>query len=129
MGLPGMFGEYTGEQGSTMTKEAEDPIYDWITQPIPEKLWHYTSLHGFMGIVSSNNIFATNVRYLNDHEEFVHAQSFVDEVISEIPEVDESGWATRDAVKKFTEGLFTKGVLSSGAIEVYVASFSMAEDQ
>ena len=33
-------------------------------------LYHYTSIGGLKGIVESNCLHATNIRYLNDSEEF-----------------------------------------------------------
>jgi hypothetical protein len=112
-----------------MASATENPVHDWLTKPIPETLWHYTSLQGFLSIVASKHIFATDMRYLNDREEFVHAQAFVDQVISELDEIDENGWGGRQAAKTFTEGLFTRGVLSPKYSQVFVASFSTAEDQ
>jgi hypothetical protein len=112
-----------------MTTVAADPLRDWLTKPIPETLWHYTSLKAMMGIVASKHMFATDIRYLNDREEFVHAQSFVDQVIDELDDVDKNGWQAKKGARDFTSGLFTRGVLSPKYSQVFVASFSAAEDQ
>jgi Resolvase, N terminal domain len=53
-----------------------DPVDELLRREIPGKLWHYTSVQGFHGIVSSRQIFATDVRYLNDSKEFTHARRF-----------------------------------------------------
>src|ERR1039457_3338216 len=45
---------------------SDDPIHDWVYRPIPKKLWHYTSVQAFQGIIASGNIYATDVRFLND---------------------------------------------------------------
>ena len=44
-----------------MVKSVEDSY--------PE-LWHYTTAGGLMGILKSQQLWATNLRYLNDSEEF-----------------------------------------------------------
>jgi len=44
--------------------ETSDPIGELLNTPIPEKLWHYTSVKGFYGIVTSKSIFATEARFL-----------------------------------------------------------------
>ena len=112
-----------------MSTATVNPVHDWLTKPIPEKLWHYTSLQGLLGIVSSKHIFATDIRFLNDREEFVHAQSFIEEVIGGLDELDEHGWPVQMALKDVTGGLFARGVLSPKHSQVFVASFSIAEDQ
>ncbi len=104
-------------------------IDDWFNKPIPETLWHYTSLQGFLGIVKSKGIFATDVRYLNDREEFIHTQSFIDEAICQLDEVDENGWTKRKQVKEVLDMMYAGGVLSPKYWQVFVASFSTAEDQ
>jgi len=56
-------------------------------RPIPEKLWHYTSLAGFQGIVTTRKIFATDTRFLNDREEFLHSYKIATEVAEANPEL------------------------------------------
>ncbi len=112
-----------------MAAATTNPIQEWLKKPIPKTLWHYTSLQGLLDIVKSKQIFATDIRYLNDREEFVHAQSFVDQVVNELDEKDANGWQARQSVKGFTDGLFTRGVLSPKTSQIFVASFSTAEDQ
>ena len=56
-------------------------------RPIPKKLWHYTSLAGFQGIVTTRKIFATDTRFLNDREEFSHAYKIATEVVEANPEL------------------------------------------
>lgn len=73
----------------------EDPIDQWVHQPIPEKLWHYTSVAGFQGIIASGAIYATDVRYLNDAEEFIHARKMASEVVARTPEFGEFNFPLR----------------------------------
>src|SRR5580700_11172395 len=75
---------------------SDDPIDDWVHQPIPEKLWHYTSVQGFHGIVASGHIYATDVRFLNDTEEFIHARKMAEELIKEMPEFGDFQFPLRE---------------------------------
>jgi hypothetical protein len=38
-----------------------------------EPLWHYTSQQGLLGILRTKKLWATNIRYLNDSREYIHA--------------------------------------------------------
>lgn len=40
-------------------------------------LYHYTSLHGLLGMLSGKSLWATDVRFLNDSNEFEHALQIV----------------------------------------------------
>jgi hypothetical protein len=51
-------------------KAQTDPINDLLTKAIPQKLWHYTSVKGFQEITTTKTIWATDIRFLNDSEEF-----------------------------------------------------------
>lgn len=50
--------------------------------PCPDSLFHYTSPHGLLGIMQSNRIWATNVRYMNDSTELSYTYSLAHEIIS-----------------------------------------------
>lgn len=43
----------------------------WTLNP-PDVLYHYTSLQGFMGIMKTNRVWATNARFLNDVNDSRH---------------------------------------------------------
>lgn len=51
-----------------------DAVNDHIGKPIPSTLWHYTSYAALQGIISSKRVWATEYRFLNDREEFLHAK-------------------------------------------------------
>jgi len=78
---------------------SHDPIHDWLYQSIPEQLWHYTSVQGFQGIIASGKIYATDVRFLNDTEEFVHARKVADDLVSKTPEIGDFGFILRYALQ------------------------------
>lgn len=42
---------------------------------------HYTNQCGMMGIISSEKLWATNIRYLNDEQEFQHALDLIREIM------------------------------------------------
>lgn len=71
-----------------------------LNKPIPEKLWHYTSIQGFQGIVTSKEIFATDVRFLNDRTEFIHAREIATQVIAETNEHGTNLFPARDYSQK-----------------------------
>jgi Protein of unknown function (DUF2971) len=47
------------------------------------RLFHYTDLRGFQGIISDHDLWLTHLRYSNDDEEMLHGQRVVSEVIAE----------------------------------------------
>ena len=75
-------------------------IDELLSKPIPAKLWHYTSIKGFQDIVASKSIWATDVRFLNDREEFVHSRKVADEVVATSPEFDSEGFPFREFLEK-----------------------------
>jgi hypothetical protein len=50
----------------------------------PELLYHYTSLDNFKNIIDSNELWFTNVRFLNDSSEFDYSISIFEESINEM---------------------------------------------
>jgi Protein of unknown function (DUF2971) len=46
---------------------------------LPKTLYHYTSMHGLLGIVNSGRIWASHIRYLNDRTEQDHLWSLIRE--------------------------------------------------
>ena len=41
--------------------------------PEPERLYHYTNPKGLLGIAQSRVLWASNIRYLGDSSEYLHA--------------------------------------------------------
>lgn len=109
--------------------EASNPIGELLSRQIPDKLWHYTSVQGFQGIVTSKKIFATDTRFLNDREEFTHALKIAGEVVEETPEFVANKFPAREYLKKAVDLAFRTGPLQPGRLQVFVAAFSAAEDQ
>src|SRR5258708_26283674 len=108
--------------------EKTDPIVSLLNEQIPQKLWHYTSIQGFQGIVKSRRIFATDVRFLNDREEFTDGHDLAKEIVRETPEVASNGLTSRKFLGDAVDLAFNTGPLHSSRLQVYVASFTAAED-
>jgi hypothetical protein len=86
----------------------------------PPRLYHYTTQTAFTEIVNSKALWATDVRYLNDFEEYVYA---VERAKSAIKQVS----STFSAPGASELGLAIRGALSlSGAKQFCV--FSLSED-
>ncbi|QEE28573.1 DUF2971 domain-containing protein [Terriglobus albidus] len=106
-----------------------DLIKDLLTKPIPKNLWHYTSYKAFQGIVESKQIFATDLRYLNDSQEFVHAKELAQELADEVVDSSAAGVVVNGMLKKAVDLAFNTGPLRADRLQVMVASFSNARDQ
>jgi hypothetical protein len=89
---------------------------------LPETLYHYTSMAGLLGIVQSRKIWASHIRYLNDHTEQEHIWSLVENHVSEkLQQCDDP--KTRASLFELA-GL----IAQRSSQETYVASFSSDGD-
>jgi hypothetical protein len=52
-----------------------------LKTPVPDQLWHYTSMNAMHSIVEHGEMYATDARFLNDREELIHAAEFADRLI------------------------------------------------
>jgi hypothetical protein len=109
--------------------ETSDPVKELLNTQIPAKLWDYTSTFGLQGIVASKKIFATDIRFLNDREEFTHARKIADEIVQETDEFGPNDLPVRENLQKAVDLAFNTGSLHPDRGQVFVASFSLAEDQ
>ena len=104
-------------------------VNDHISKPIPATLWHYTSYNGFHGIITSKRVWATEYRFLNDREEFLHARELALAVVEEEPEIIGEFFPAREYVRKAVNIVFNTGYMTEERLRVMVASFSEAGDQ
>jgi hypothetical protein len=104
-----------------------NPIDELLSRPIPKKLWHYTSIQGFQAIVASKSVWATDVRFLNDREEFIHSRKIADEILAQTPELDEAGFLHKEFLDKAVMLGLDSGPMAN--LQVFVACFSSSEDQ
>jgi hypothetical protein len=110
--------------------EVTNPIQEWLDRPIPEKLWHYTSIQGFYGITTSQTIYATDYRFLNDREEVIHARKIAKELIDEYPDSDADGFEPKKAVGMVIYDIFRPngGLFNPDNVLCHVTSFSGKRD-
>jgi hypothetical protein len=105
-----------------------DHVEQFFNAPIPEALWHYTTLSGLEGILRSGRIWATEARHTTDQSEFVHAHDLAVSYLKNLePKTDSEKRAKQDGLH-IVEGEFGTGALSEKATEVFVASFSSVEN-
>ena len=105
-----------------------DPIDELLGSPIPEQLWHYTSVQAFHGIVTSRKMFATDIRFLNDREEFSHARTIAIEFIENMS-AGNIAIGFKHHLRNTVDLAFNNGPLHRNRSQVFVASFTSAEDQ
>jgi len=103
-----------------------NPIDELLKAPVPEKLWHYTSIQAFHDIVKTKAMWATDLHFLNDREEFIHALALANDMVAAAPELDSNGFPKREFLQKAVALAFG-GPLTR--MQVFVASFTAAEDQ
>jgi hypothetical protein len=105
-----------------------NPVETLLSTPIPQEVWHYTTIPGLQGILSSGKIWATDVRFTNDKTEFIHARDVANECLraAKIPGLP-SDFPIEELSKMFDKA-FDEGALSPLQNEVFIASFSAADD-
>src|ERR1017187_1806328 len=92
--------------------------------PVPPELWHYTSLEALEGILSSGKIWATEARFTSDSTEYVFARQVATDYLKALK-------PQRVGVRELLELLdlsYEKGVVSPEFVDVFIVSFSAAED-
>lgn len=89
---------------------------------LPKTLYHYTSMSGLLGIVRTEQIWASHIRYLNDVSEQDHIWSLVRARVAE-----RLAQATERTVKVRLEELLA-AVDQRRVEDIYVASFSADGD-
>jgi hypothetical protein len=103
-------------------------LRDLLNARIPSELWHYTSIEGFKGIISSGTVWATEARSTLDPSEFIHAKSVALQLLDGMTSNDFYSEKSREAADWMVNFAFDSGTLSSERIEVFIASFSSAMD-
>ncbi len=100
--------------------------YDGCVPPdpgmMPDVLYHYTNAGGLHGMLSSNSIWLTHYRYLNDTSEVQHTDSVIREVLSGALETKGS-----EIPSKILAKLVEKSSLSAD-FDIYIFSLSEQRD-
>lgn len=94
------------------------PIEEYIdgVTPPPQQLFHYTSMKGLYGIISTGEIWATQIGYLNDRSEFNHAVDIAKLYLE---------WKLEERnLPKDLLNLFLKSLTNMENVGIYVCSFT-----
>ncbi len=87
-----------------------------------QTLFHYTNQSGLLGIVKSGNLWATNIHYLNDYNEFALARRLAEDEIN-----NQLSQLTDELKKKLLE-LFKRKIFSVQRTHIYLFSLSEEPD-
>ena len=65
-----------------------DVLVEWerLQGDAPAVLYHYTDVAGLIGICSSQSVWASNLRFMNDARELAHARKLIVDVLDEAKE-------------------------------------------
>ena len=58
--------------------------WDRFQGELPDLLYHYTDVAGLIGICSSQSLWATNLRFMNDAKELAHTWALMLDVLTEV---------------------------------------------
>jgi len=104
-------------------------IDDHLNSAIPEVLWHYTSMQGFIGIIETKRVWATDIRHLNDRKEFEHGKDLIRAQIDSLRIEPDDELGTQKLLIDILERDLDKGFFNTPNEEIYVSSFSAKGDQ
>lgn len=104
-------------------------VEEFLNQPIPAELWHYTTMGGFEGILSSGTIWASEVHSSRDKKEFIHAREVAEKYLAALRPIDKHMALGIETATGAVKEAFEAGSLSPEKTEVFVASFSSAPDR
>jgi hypothetical protein len=85
-------------------------------------------MQGFRGIVETGGIYATDVRFLNDAEEFIHARKIANELVGQTAEIGDFDYPQRQDLECWVAEIFKSGFMDPNSAQIFVASFSDSED-
>jgi len=98
-------------------------LAEHIAKPAPELLSHYTNQGGLIGILQNHVLWASNIRFLNDHNEYEFGITLFRDFITNAVAAERD-----DERKRFSQSMLTAmGQLWPNA-SVYVASWSDTDD-
>lgn len=103
-------------------------INEFLSTPIPAEVWHYTSLVGFEGILSSGRLWATEAHHTTDETEFVHARDVAAHYLERWQPTGASMLWARQTAQDFLSRAFEEGVLAQSRSEIFIASFCGTDD-
>jgi len=93
-----------------------------VSNQPPEALYHYTSLDGFLGILSTGVLWASKIQYLNDSTEYLFTIGLAEELLLERLEGE-----FNEKEKNKIKGML-RGIGGISQLNVCVCSFSEKRD-
>jgi hypothetical protein len=96
---------------------------NWLKQPRPEKLYHYTNKNSFLGIIQNKDLWASNILFQNDTSEIELSTTLLLNVLEQTI----SDIKTRKDVKKFFTNILND-IDIYNMIDAYTVSFSTKRD-
>jgi hypothetical protein len=88
-----------------------------------QKLCHYTTLGGAIGIIESGDLWLTNSRYSNDDEEHRYGQELVDEVLTELQREGQGGASNLEWLTRLREAL-----AAATSDQIYICCFCQRDN-
>jgi hypothetical protein len=105
------------------------PMYSkHILRDKPTLLYHYTKPDGLIGIATTRRIWATEIRYLNDSNEFEHALEIFGKIITEYYEGSARLIKRVKQIDKMFINALQRTVWNNWDHQVYVTSFTEVGD-
>ncbi len=104
-------------------------VEELFSTPIPERVWHYTTVNALDGIISSGRMWATDARFTNDKTEFFHARDVGCAWIDRLDASGALGILSAGDLKGMLAHAFDEGPLSRLHTQVYLICFSRARDR
>jgi hypothetical protein len=103
-------------------------LESFFRTPIPNKLWHYTSVDAFEKFLSSRKFWATEARFTTDSTECVFLLEVVSQFLDSLKPRLDSVRLDKAALLELMNLHYGVGILSKGFADIFIASFSSAED-
>ncbi|OGL42611.1 MAG: hypothetical protein A2042_05910 [Candidatus Schekmanbacteria bacterium GWA2_38_11] len=88
-------------------------------RPTPQKLYHYTTAEGLIGILNSTSFWMTNLRYMNDLSELQYSVDLIENII----EAKISEFASNVILKEFFNRIRNTFSPFGGDAEVFAVCF------
>ena len=88
------------------------------------RLYHYTNMHGLVGIVKSKSIWCTKIQYLNDASEYEHGFSFLKTAMLDNEQGLENAWKGLTVKEKDIDS----SIQEYSMLDIFVSSFTELSD-
>lgn len=95
-------------------------LSEFLNSNIPQDLYHYTTIEGFKGIIENNEIWMSNLFYLNDKSEY----KFGVELLKKHLESYKNGFSILKATKYYVEALESAIKYIEGKDSIFILSLT-----